>query len=145
MRLGEFQGFVFRLANAVTLDEILVGVFYFFNRIHDAHGTLGYIRNIIPAQLAQNFGFQGGDIDCFTLDHIVDFAPNMPERWFKRTIQGFQQRGLATAALTGDAIDLVLAYLQIDIVDGLDHFLRAVNIQDVKGFQIFGFQNPKDL
>jgi|GEM_PF-5476181 len=123
----------------MAANEILIGLFQLEHRIERAHRALRNIGDVLHAQLSHFFGAQCCDVYFFIpVDTVINLAANQAQRRHEVVEKRFQQRGLAATAFARDAVDFVFINRQAHIVNGFDDLLRAMHLQEIESFELFG-------
>ena len=76
------------------------------HRVEYVHGSLGNVRDFLPAQISQRVAVHREGGDLFAVEVIFDRALHDRQRRLVRAQQHLEQRRFAAARLAGNAVDL---------------------------------------
>lgn len=123
----------------VAKGEIGEGMTDSAHRIEHIHRALHDVGQMPPAQRQALFRLHRIDILGAAVEMECHFPRHDPQRRPDRAGNGLDQRRLAAARFTGNAIDLAAGDGQADIVDGAHLAIDAEEEGTVIGFQILNF------
>ena len=111
------------------------------HRIEQAHRPLHDVGEMLPPErIDLRLGCRVG-IDVAVLEVVGHRSADDSQRWTNRGGKRLDQRGLARRALAGDAIDLVLANRERDVIDRPHLAVDAEVLRPVIGLQAVDGQN----